>query len=108
VAPRGRCADHGRAFAEGRVLVAFPDHGSIALERQTLEPRRHLISIAITATTFAALLVRVVIAALFVEVMLETPLKCLISAFFAGAMLAPVVGSRSSYARCTWPCTPCA
>jgi hypothetical protein len=87
-----RIIDRGRAFAEGRVVLAFPDHGSIALERQTLEQRRHLTSVAITATTFAALLVCVVIATLFVEVMLETPLKWLVSALFAGAMLTMVVG----------------
>jgi len=87
-----RIIDRGRAFAEGRVSLVSQDHVSIALERQTLEPRRHLTSVAITATTVAALLVCVVIAGLFVEVMLQTPLKWLISAFFAAAMLALVVG----------------
>lgn len=82
-----RIMDRGRAFAEGKVRLV-----ATALERQNLEPRRRLTSIAITATTIAALLVCVVIAALFVEVMLETPLKWLISAFFAAAMLALVIG----------------
>ena len=87
-----RIMDRGRAFAEGKVRLVPTDHASIALERHNLEPRRRLTSIAITATTIAALLVCVVIAALFVEVMLETPLKWLISAFFAAAMLALVIG----------------
>jgi hypothetical protein len=87
-----RIIDRGRAFAEGRVSVVSQDHVSIALERQTLEPRRRLTSAAITATTIAALLVCVLIAGLFVEVILETPLKWLISTFFAAAMLALVVG----------------
>ena len=87
-----RIIDRGRAFAEGRVASVSADFMSIALERQTLEPRRHLTSVAITATTMAALLVCVVIAGLFIEVMLETPVKWLISALFAAAMFALVVG----------------
>ena len=87
-----RIIDRGRAFAEGCVASVSADYMSIALERQTLEPRRHLTSVAITATTVAALLVCVVIAGLFIEVMLETPVKWLISALFAAAMFALVVG----------------
>ena len=87
-----RIVDRGRAFAEGKVTPVFTDHPSIALERQSLEPRRRLTSIALTATTIAALLVCVLIAALFVEVMLQTPLNWLISAFFAAAMFALVIG----------------
>ena len=87
-----RIMDRGRAFAEGKVRLVANDYASIALERQNLEPRRRLTSIAITATTIAALSVCVVIAALFVEVMLPTPLKWLIGVFFAAAMVALVVG----------------
>ena len=86
-----RIIDRGRAFADGKVFVS-QDNVLIALERQTLEPRRRLTSVAITATTIAALLVCMVIAGLFVEVVLETPLEWLISAFFAAAMFALVVG----------------
>jgi Protein of unknown function (DUF2721) len=84
--------DRGRALAEGRATLVSADAVPMALERQTLEHRRHLTSVAITATTIAALLVCVVIAELFAEVMLETSLKWLINASFAGAMLALVVG----------------
>lgn len=87
-----RIVDRGRAFAEGQVSCVSCDHAAITLELETLEPRRHLTSVAITATTVAALLVCAVIAGLFVEVMLQTPLKWLISAFFAAAMFALVVG----------------
>ena len=66
--------------------------GSTRVERHTLEQRRHLTSVAVTFTTIAALFVCVVIAGLFVEVMLQAPLKWFISAFFALAMLALVVG----------------
>ena len=61
-----RIMDRGRAFAEGKVRLVS-DHAAIALERQALEPRRRLTSIAINATTIAALLVCVVIAGLFVR-----------------------------------------
>ena len=87
-----RIIDRGRAFAERGDRFVSQDDVLIALERQTLEPRRHLTSVAITATTIAALLVCMVIAGLFIEVMLETPLKWLISAFFAASMVALVAG----------------
>ncbi|MBV9191672.1 MAG: DUF2721 domain-containing protein [Betaproteobacteria bacterium] len=88
-----RIMDRGRTLAEGHARAIPPaDAAAIALERQALEPRRHLTSVAITVTTIAALLVCMVIGGLFVEVMLETPLKWLISAFFAAAMVALVVG----------------
>jgi hypothetical protein len=87
-----RIIDRGRAFAEGSVSFVSQDGALIALEKQTLEPRRRLTSVAITATTIAALLVCMLIAGLFVEVMLETPLKWLISAFFAASMFALIVG----------------
>jgi Protein of unknown function (DUF2721) len=78
-----RIVDRGRASPEGQVTL---------LERTMLEPRRRLTSAAITATTVAALLVCVVIAGLFGEVMLNTQLKWIISASFAGAMLALMAG----------------
>jgi CBS domain containing-hemolysin-like protein len=60
--------------------------------RLVLERRRHFSSIAITACTIAALLVCIVIATLFVEVMLGAPLKWLVGGLFTAAMLALVVG----------------
>ena len=87
-----RIVDRGRAFAEGKVSCVSCDRALITRELEALGPRRHLTSVAITATTMAALLVCVVIAGLFIEVMLETPVKWLISALFAAAMFALVVG----------------
>src|SRR4030095_11742542 len=87
-----RIIDRGRALAAGGVVWVSNDHLPTAQEREMLEPRRLFTSAAITATTVAALLVCVVIAALFVEVLLGTPLKWLISALFAAAMLALVGG----------------
>jgi hypothetical protein len=75
-----RIIDRGHAFAEVQATPDSADRASVSLERQMLEPRRHLVSTAITATTAAALLVCVMTAEPFVEVMLETPLKWLIGA----------------------------
>lgn len=86
-----RIVDRGRALADDDAVRVAHD-GSTRVERHTLEQRRHLTSVAVTFTTIAALFVCVVIAGLFVEVMLQTPLKWFISAFFALAMLALMVG----------------
>jgi hypothetical protein len=84
-----RIIDRGRALSEGRVPST---HEELDLEIEILERRRHFTSIAITGATVAALLVCTVIAALFVEVMLNVPLKWLIGLLFTGAMAALVVG----------------
>jgi uncharacterized membrane protein len=87
----------GSSIAAGRwqddAALAPADNGSARVERHTLNQHRDLTSVALTFTTIAALFVCVAIAALFVEVMLQTqPLKWFISAFFALAMLALTVG----------------
>jgi uncharacterized membrane protein len=88
-----RIVDRGRALAEDDTALAPADNGSARVERHTLNQHRDLTSVALTFTTIAALFVCVAIAALFVEVMLQTqPLKWFISAFFALAMLALMVG----------------
>ena len=87
-----RIVDRGRSLVEGHIIPASPQPVLIDVEKHVLEQRRHLTSIALTVTTIAALLVCVVIAGLFVEVMLETSLKWVISAFFAAAMFTLVVG----------------
>jgi len=84
-----RIVDRGRALARGDVAL---EHVSLQPEAQTLEQRRRLASAAITTTTIGALSVCLVIAAIFVEVMLQTPLQWVIGAFFAITMLALVVG----------------
>jgi hypothetical protein len=87
-----RIIDRGRAFTEGRVPVGSSEEASLDLERQSLEQRRHLTSVAITSCTIAALLVCMVIAALFLEVLVRAPLKWLIGALFTAAMFALVIG----------------
>ena len=87
-----RIIDRGRALTEGRSDLMSSEHDSVNLEQQILERRRHFTSVAITASTIAALLVCMVIPAIFLEVMLDAPLKWLIGALFTAAMLALVVG----------------
>jgi hypothetical protein len=82
-----RIIDRGRALTEGGLAsVATPG------ELRTLELRRHVVSVAITACTIAALLVCLVIPTLFAEVMLGAPLEWLIGILFTTSTLSLVVG----------------
>lgn len=87
-----RIIDRGRALTEGRDGFVACDPELITLEHRNLERRRHYTSIAITASTISALLVCMVIAVLFIEVLLGAPLKWVIGGLFTIAMLALVVG----------------
>jgi Protein of unknown function (DUF2721) len=86
-----------RVIARGRQLIESPQDNLAmppdmrASELRMLERRRHLASMAITTCTLAALLVCTVILLLFVEVLLELPLKWLEGMLFAGATLALIV-----------------
>ena len=85
-----RIIDRGRALTEGGVHLS--DANQLAFELSTLEQRRHFASIAITSCTIAALLLCMVIGTLFLEVMLDVPLKWLIGILFAASTLGLVVG----------------
>lgn len=85
-----RIVDRGRALTEGRSTL--PDMGRLPGELHLLERRRYLASLAITACTIAALLLCMLIVMLFLEVMLDMPLKWLIGGLFAASTLALVVG----------------
>lgn len=87
-----RIVDRGRALEEQRGGVGPAEQASIDQKLRNLERRRHFNSIAITACTIAALLVCMVIAAMFLEVMLDAPLKWLIGALFTTATMTLVVG----------------
>jgi hypothetical protein len=87
-----RIVDRGRALAEQRGDVGPAEQASIDQKLRNLERRRHLNSVAITACTVAALLVCMVIAAMFLEVMLDAPLKWLVGTLFTVATLVLVVG----------------
>lgn len=85
-----RIIDRGRTLQRGQGGPLSPEQ--VDLEVSNLERRRYFASVAITACTIAALLVCMVIASLFVEVMLSVPLNWLIGTLFTGSTLALVVG----------------
>lgn len=87
-----RIIDRGRRLSE----MGHPDAPRLS-ETQTqelgsLERRRYLASAAITACTFAALLVCTVIASLFLQVLLQFDLAWVIGLLFTCATLAMVTG----------------
>lgn len=86
-----RIIDRGRRLTEGQGMARLQGE-AMNYELQILEKRRKFTSVAITACTIAALLVCMVIATLFLEAMLNVPLKWLIGTFFTSATLALVVG----------------
>jgi hypothetical protein len=87
-----RIIDRGRQLVESPPgsIVLSPD--KIAAELRILEQRRRLANAAITTCTLSALLVCVVIALLFVEVLLKFPLKWLEGLLFIASTLALVIG----------------
>jgi len=87
-----RIIDRGRKLTEQPVPQELQYIETVQVELQSLEHRRHLASAAITACTFSALLVCLVIAALFLEVLLQIELKWLIGAVFTAATIALVAG----------------
>jgi hypothetical protein len=86
-----RIIDRGRMLTERRDIL-LPDPESLRRQVQVLERRRHFTSVAITACTIAALLLCMVVAALFLEGMLDVPLGLLVGGLFMGSTLALVVG----------------
>lgn len=87
-----RIVDRVRALTEGRSGLTLPEHDAVVFELRILERRRHYTNVAITASVIAALLLCTVIATLFIEVMLDAPLKWLIATLFTAAMAALVIG----------------
>jgi hypothetical protein len=86
-----------RIIDRGRQLVESEHPPPLApavmqRELQGLERRRHLASAAITSCTLAALLVCMVIAALFLEVLLSLQVKWLLGLLFTASTLTLVVG----------------
>lgn len=86
-----RIIDRGRMLTENPASAALGTVESVRVELQSLDLRRHLASTAITACTLSALLVCVVIAALFVEVLLQVELKWLVGSLFTGSTVALIV-----------------
>ena len=87
-----RIIDRGRQISESATLQGEQQAEEVQRQLKSLEHRRYLASAAITACTFAALLVCTVIAALFLEVLLPLKLRWLVGIVFTAATLALVVG----------------
>jgi hypothetical protein len=87
-----RIIDRARYLTEspGGAPSATPE--SLMAELCSLEKRRQFASAAITACTLSALLVCTVIVALFLEVLLQLPLKLVEGVLFTCATVALVVG----------------
>jgi hypothetical protein len=86
-----RIIDRGRQLSEG-LTPGSPVPEAAREELHGLERRRHVASAAITTCTLSALLVCLVISALFLEEMLDVPLKWPVGVLFTGATLALVAG----------------
>ena len=87
-----RIIDRGRSLTEKPEIIATYEPAEIRSELLLLERRRHITSRAINMFTVAALLVCLVIVALFLEAMVLIPLNWLIGMLFILATLALVVG----------------
>ena len=87
-----RIIDRARSLSEGGVPPGVRPAEAIEAELRDLDRRRHLAGAAITACTLAALLVCMVVASLFLEVLLDAPLRGLVGLLFTTATLALVVG----------------
>lgn len=87
-----RIIDRGRKLSDQPIPDDPKALESFLLELHGLERRRHLASVAITACTLSALLVCTVIAALFIEELVNAPFRGLIGVLFTGATLALVIG----------------
>jgi Protein of unknown function (DUF2721) len=87
-----RIIDRGRQLGERPIPQELQAGETLQVELDSLERRRNLASHAITACTFAALLVCTVIVALFVEVLAQARLSWLVGALFTGSTVALVAG----------------
>ena len=87
-----RIIDRGRQLTENPDLSTKAMNDAQSLEFDNLDRRRHLASSAITACTLSALLVCLVIAALFVEALVRLDLRWLIGVVFTISMLTLFVG----------------
>lgn len=87
-----RIIDRGRALTEKPQVIATYHQDELYSELKMLERRRHVTSIGITMSTVAALLVCLVIVALFIEVMIGIPLTGFIGILFVLSTIALVIG----------------
>jgi hypothetical protein len=87
-----RIIDRGRALTEKPAVIATYKQDELYNELKLLERRRLITSNAITMVTIAALLVCLVIVALFIEVIIDIPLNEIIGALFILSTIGLVIG----------------
>lgn len=87
-----RIIDRGRSLTEKPEVIASYSQNEIHNELELLERRRLITSNAITMFTIAALLVCLIIVALFIEVMVDMPLNEMIGALFIISTVGLVIG----------------
>lgn len=87
-----RIIDRGRTLTEQSPPQHLESPDALNKELNRLERRRHYASLAITACTFSALLVCMVVAVIFLQVMLQVEFKWVISFLFTASTLTLIVG----------------
>lgn len=87
-----RIIDRGRSLTENALPQHLQDPDLLHKELNRLERRRHYASSAITACTCSALLVCMVVAVIFLQVLLQVEFKWLISGLFTASTLTLIVG----------------
>ena len=87
-----RIIDRWRFFQQNWSQLDGRSRESSKVELQNLERRRSLASVSLYACTLAALLICIVIATLFVEVLFGLHIRGLVSALFICAMAALISG----------------
>lgn len=87
-----RIIDRGRSLTEATPAQYLDNQEELYKELNRLERRRYYASLAITACTCSALLVCMVVAVIFLQVMLQVEFKWVISALFTASTLTLIVG----------------
>jgi len=87
-----RIIDRWRFYEQNWLQLDSQARQLAQVEVENLERRRNFASVALYACTLAALLICVVIATLFVEVLLGSHIRGLVSALFIFAMVALISG----------------
>lgn len=87
-----RIIDRGRSLTEQPLPFHLQNADALPKELNRLERRRHYASLAITACTCSALLVCMVVAVIFLQVLLQVEFKWVISTLFTASTLTLIVG----------------
>jgi hypothetical protein len=99
-----RVIDRARALEQAWKTLDDTGRDSVRAEIRDLEKRRKLASRAINFCTSAALLVCILIAALFIDEFFGVNIRWLVGALFVAAMIA-VIGGLASFLREVWYAT---